>query len=312
MATTKIPYCDATWDLTIGCRKRSPGCENCWATRTVHRLACKGEDGYCTHDDRITGRTDREPRIGRIQTAPDGREWLATPEVNLLHWNLDKPLHWRKGRFIFVNSKSDLFDERVPFEFLAKVFDTMARTKQHKYMVLTKEPSRLADFIEWLEEGNRRCPYCWPEDFAHVILMTSIEDAEHLGRLDTLLRISAAHYGVSLEPLLGPVSPSLGHYLWRDRIEDDGLDRYGQLLDWVVVGSEKLLGGRVRRWAGSEVHAWWQEAAAIIHLCRRAQIPVWMKQGPCYRNGKVFVSDRHGDWPMECRIQQHPNWNSSL
>ncbi len=82
MAETKIPYCDATWDLTIGCRKRSPGCLNCWATRTVHRLARAGLNGYCTHHDR--DRSDREPRISEIQTTYDGQDWLPTEAVNLL------------------------------------------------------------------------------------------------------------------------------------------------------------------------------------------------------------------------------------
>jgi len=34
---------------------------------------------------------------------------------------LEKPLHWRKPRKIFVCSMSDLFHEKVPFEYIDKV-----------------------------------------------------------------------------------------------------------------------------------------------------------------------------------------------
>jgi protein gp37 len=314
MGHTDIPYCDCTWDLTIGCRKRSPGCANCWATRTVQRLAGAGLDGYCTHHDR--DRTDRETRVGEIQTSYDGKDWLPTAAVNLLHWNLAQPSGWRKPRFIFVNSKSDLFDERVPFSFVTRVWGAMAMAPQHKYMILTKEPGRLAQFIAQYQQVVR-VP-SWPNDFPHVILMVSVEDAEHLGRIDQLLRIPAAHYGVSFEPLLGPVSEKIGRYLWRDRNEDDDLDRYGQLLDWVVLGCEKRAGGRAGRWASADGDGWWAETDKIAELCEAVPVPLWVKQGPVLtkspKRGPARIEkvcDDMAEFPPTCQIQQHPRWPGS-
>lgn len=314
MAETGIPYCDRTWDLTIGCRKRSPGCDNCWACRTVHRLAGRGLSGY------------------EDQVACTGGDWLFTSKVNCLVCNLSRPLHWRKPSFIFVNSKSDLFDERVPFEFIARAFDVMCNCRQHRFMVLTKEPGRMAEFIEWYQQ--RRIPV-WPDDFPHVILMVSVEGPEYISRIETLRRIPAAMRGVSLEPLISRVSDAVtpfiaeGYnvcpacYWWG---EDDGDPKHGQaypcpkcgedtdavpldeLLDWVVVGCEKLAGGRAGRWTGIDPVNWWEEAQGIVTACRDAGVPVWMKQGPRVppTGSRVRVTEDAAEFPPECRIQEKP------
>jgi protein gp37 len=345
MATTKIPYCDATWDLTIGCRKRSPGCDHCWAVRTVHRLQHACIYGYCAVglNGRVTNGT---------QVTAGGNDWLASRNVNLLDRNLGIPLKWKKPRFIFVNSKSDLFDERVPFEYIGQAFDVMAQARQHRFMVLTKEPERLAEFVDWY--------VLLPSDFPHVILMTSIESAEYLHRWETLARIPAALRGISFEPLLGPVSGGLLKYLadiqcsncgWLGFVNNDtpegGLareydgpkDRDGHWEcpqcgasdacchdyaavhnpfgddprpDWIVVGCEKFAGGRPGRWANMQPNEWWREAGKIVQVCSHAAVPVWMKQGPHGVNGIAVVTERMDEFPEPCRIQQPPPWPSPL
>jgi protein gp37 len=40
---------------------------------------------------------------------------------------LDLPLAWKGRKMIFVNSMSDLFDENVPDDVIAKVFDVMGQ-----------------------------------------------------------------------------------------------------------------------------------------------------------------------------------------
>jgi protein gp37 len=295
MGATGIPYCDVTWDLTIGCRKRSPGCANCWATNTVHRLAGKGVTGYCT--------CGRETLTSVIQTTSDGKDWLPTPTVNLLEWNLKQPL-CGQPRFIFVNSKSDLFDDRVPFFFLAQVWDVMACCRQHWFMILTKEPERLAQFIGWYETFPD-CGARWPGDFPHVILMTSIEDAAHLDRWDQLYQIPAAHRGVSFEPLIGPVASAFQRQLVA----------VGRVPDWVVIGCEKLLGGRAGRWTEKDPDTWWTEAESVLRISQNAGVPVWMKQGPSLTptaSGRVAVTASLADFPVDCRTQERPRWTNRL
>ena len=36
---TKIQWTEETWNPISGCRRKSPGCQNCYAERQAHRLA---------------------------------------------------------------------------------------------------------------------------------------------------------------------------------------------------------------------------------------------------------------------------------
>ena len=104
---------------------------------------------------------------------------------------------------------SDLFHARVPREFIAQVWDVMARTPQHTYQILTKRPERLPRVLADLPVlGN-------------VWLGTSIESDDYARRADALRAAPAAVRFISAEPLLGPL-PSL--------------DLTG--IDWLIAGGE--------------------------------------------------------------------------
>jgi protein gp37 len=47
-------------------------------------------------------------------------------ELTLQPHMLELPLRWKRPQAVFVNSMSDLFHERVPFEYIERVFDVMA------------------------------------------------------------------------------------------------------------------------------------------------------------------------------------------
>ncbi|MGW5587709.1 DUF5131 family protein [Streptomyces sp. NPDC003857] len=49
---------------------------------------------------------------------------------------------------MFVNSMSDIGHARVPTEFVARAFATMALAPQHQFQVLTKRPRRLRRLLE--------------------------------------------------------------------------------------------------------------------------------------------------------------------
>jgi protein gp37 len=143
----------------------------------------------------------------------DGNRHTSGPGFALtLHpERLQAPLQWRKPSLVFVNSMSDLFHAKVPFEFVEQVWDVMARTPQHTYQILTKRPDRMARFSERLP----LLPNVW--------LGTSIEDqARVAGRLRNLCFTHAAVIFISAEPLLGPIDfgPAL------------------HLVDWVIAGGE--------------------------------------------------------------------------
>jgi protein gp37 len=120
-----IAWTDATWNVSIGCTRVSPGCKACYA--------------YALHDMRheAHGRGKRVP----LQYAKPFKE------VQLMPDRLTAPLHWRKPRRVFVNSMSDLFHEDVPDEFIDRVFAVMALAKRHTFQVLTKRADRMRDYV---------------------------------------------------------------------------------------------------------------------------------------------------------------------
>jgi protein gp37 len=128
---------------------------------------------------------------------------------------MGKPLMWRRGRMVFVNSMSDLFHGAVPVSYIKAVFRTMAAADQHQFQVLTKRPERMAMLsanLEW-------APNIWAG--------VSVESDRYLGRIEALRSCGARVKFLSLEPLLGPV----------DNISLQGID-------WVIVGGESGPGAR--------------------------------------------------------------------
>jgi protein gp37 len=91
---------------------------------------------------------------------------------------------------------SDLFHDRVPLEFIKRVFDTMVESPQHTYQVLTKRAERL-------EEVAPHLPWA-----KHIWMGVSVENWRYEYRIDHLRRTRAAVKFLSLEPLLGPLDVS--------------------------------------------------------------------------------------------------------
>ncbi len=230
---TAIEWADETWNPVTGCSKVSPGCARCYAE------------------------TQAAFRAGRPGWIEEHRPWTPqNAEHNVRLWpaRLDKPLHWRKPRMVFVNSMSDLFHEEIPAEFIARVFAVMAAAEQHTFQVLTKRPERMRDllndhlFVAWvanLVQSETLLPITWP--LPNVWLGTSIENRRFVDRADLLRETPAAVRFISAEPLLGPLvgmekkqqdypiragrPHGVVQETWRP-----GLDLTG--IDWLIVGGE--------------------------------------------------------------------------
>jgi len=153
---------------------------------------------------------------------------------------LARPLSWRRPQTIFVNSMSDLFHADVPLPYIQRVFDVMRRADWHRFQVLTKRADRLAELSPHID---------WPEN---VWMGVSVEDADHLGRIDLLRSTRARVKFLSLEPLLGPLP---------------GLDL--RAVDWAIVGGES--GPQARR----VEEAW---VLDIREQCRRSGTAFFFKQ----------------------------------
>ena len=218
---SSIEWTDETWNPVTGCTRVSPGCDNCYMFALYPRLHAMGVPGY--------------------EAAPD--------IVQMLPNRLNAPLTWAKPRRVFVNSMSDLFHPKVPFEFISQVFDVMRRADQHIFQVLTKRPGKAAG---WWEKCGRHEFGEWP---SNVWIGTSVENQKYAHRLTVLARIPARVRFVSAEPLLEPLNLTR----W---LED-------QTLQWVIVGGES--GPRAR-----PMEAEW--ARALRDQSRAAGVDFFFKQ----------------------------------
>lgn len=191
---SRIEWTDATWSPVTGCAPISEGCQNCYAKRMANRL--RGRCGYPADDPfRVTLHPER----------------------------LGEPLRWKEPRRVFVCSMGDLFHEDVPDEFIDYVFAVMGRSQQHTFILLTKRPERMREYLqagryqqilniayrlkyrpEGLGKGIDN-----PKDMRwrpNVWLGVTTENQQRADeRIPVLLQIPAAVRFVSIEPMLGPI-----------------------------------------------------------------------------------------------------------
>lgn len=180
MRTTKIEWTDKTWNPITGCTKKSAGCAHCYAEVMARRL-----------------------KAMRLKKYRNGFE------LTLHEDDLEEPLRWEKPHNIFVCSMSDIFHEDVSFDFVDRIMQTIKKTPQHRYQILTKRAERMADYFT-----TREVPQ-------NVWLGVTVECRASKSRIDHLRTMKVGVKFLSCEPL----------------IEDLGeLNLQG--IDWVIVGGE--------------------------------------------------------------------------
>lgn len=177
---SSIEWTESTWNPVTGCTKISPGCDHCYAERLARRLKAMRQPNYI-----------------------NGFETTCHEHM------LELPLRWKKPQTIFVNSMSDLFHQKIPTDFILRVFEIMRVASWHRFQILTKRSDRLQKLDSKIE---------WPPN---VWMGVSVETEKYAFRLDHLRRTNAHVKFLSFEPVLGAISNS---------------DLNG--IHWVVVGGE--------------------------------------------------------------------------
>jgi protein gp37 len=239
MGTTKIEWCEKSWNPITGCSPISEGCQNCYAQRMANRL--KGRYGY-----------------------PEDEPFRVTfhPE------RLEEPLHWKKPSRIFVCSMGDLFHPSVTLEMKGRVLNIFHKANWHNYLILTKRPERMDHF--------QYC--CGGLNASHIWLGVSVENQRTADeRIPILLQIPAAKRFVSVEPMLEPLD--IKWAISKNRLDigagflERGMFSPGmetlRPLDWVICGGET--GPRAR-----PINPDW--ARSLRDQCQAAGVPFFFKQ----------------------------------
>lgn len=241
MQKTGIDYLTHTWNpFPMRCTRISPGCDNCWHLKMAKRMA----------GNPILSHSVREAMGGFRDPVHD--------------WDrIKEPEKLRKPARIGVQFMGDIFHEDLPFDWIDNAFDTMAFTPRHTFIVLTKRPERMHEFMQArLKMTPGSVNYAFP--LSNVWLGVTAENQKQANkRIPLLVHTPAAVRWVSVEPMLGPVDLGM---TWH---REGGGPGEGFGLDWVVCGGESGPGAR------NMDRAW---AYSLRDQCKKAGTPFFMKQ----------------------------------
>jgi protein gp37 len=235
---TGISWTHFTFNPWMGCLKVSPACKFCYAE------------------------SDRKMR-GQLLWGPEAPRQVTSAA----YWK--QPLKWdREARESGVRARvfcGSLCDVMEDFDgelinggccsglqdIREWLYDLIEKTPNLDWLLLTKRPQNYSRFL----------PKSWLEDLRpNVWGMTTVESSQYLWRVNELLDVPFAVWGLSLEPLLGPV------------VLPDRFLRLGKRA-WVIVGGESGHGAR-------PMHPDW--ARSLRDQCVAAGVPFHFKQ--------------HGEW----------------
>lgn len=207
MSKNKISWCTATWNPIVGCSKCSPGCKNCYAERMAKRL--------------------RGMSLPQYQDVVDKNGW--TGKTMFSYGHLPK-----KPSLVFVSSMGDFFHESVSDQMLSNAFSVMCENQQHTFILLTKRPERMLNYINQHLRSLPNKLWCG-------VTVCNQEEADK--KIPVLLDVWSNVRLVSIEPMLGPVDLYRGGFGFLEQIKSpQGIQH--EKLDWVICGGESGPGAR--------------------------------------------------------------------
>jgi len=262
-------YWDRAWSLVDGCTPCSPGCDHCWSMAMGKR--------FKKWPDRVTIRPGR----------------------------LDTPLKTRKPTVFCL--WNDLFHEDVQYEFIVDTFRHIGGTGHHTYLILTKRPQRMYDFItdknvKMVFKRERRAPIgiAWHHVWLGVTVCNQQEANE---KIPLLLQTPAAHRWISIEPMLGPINlkfigcPICGkseqtwfpNYTFCKVCGNEVKSPPENTIDAVILGGETGPGAR-------PLHPDW--VRSVRDQCQSAGVPFFLKSLGRGK-GRELDGKEHNDLPWK-------------
>lgn len=266
---TNIQYAHSSCNLQMGCS----GCElwnkerkSCYAGKQTAKWG--GRKGW--------PRVFEEPTLF-IERLDECLKWGPPTDAE----NAAKPwIPKSMPRIVFLNDMGDTFDAKLPLNWLAPLLPLLAKSA-HQFLILTKRPSRFAEFAKRFPLPSN----VWPG--------TTITSAATAKRADFIREIDSGgpHY-LSVEPIWGEIP----------------FDVY-QGFQWVQFGGESadLKEGE----PCNETRLEWITRG--IDWAHHAGAKVFVKQLgtlPYIDRVKLTLKDNHGgnwdEWPEQFRVREYP------
>jgi protein gp37 len=290
---TKIDWCDSSWNPVTGCFH---GCEYCYAKSIAHRFGCASAiNPYPEVPGELLWFTGPEGKIHELDEPiyDSDREHKAPYpygfDPTFHKYRLDEYAK-KEGRNIFVCSMADLFGAWVPDDWKIEVLEACYKAPQHNYLFLTKDP---IGYSIWNTEKHPAFKHweTYTENMWLGVTYTGRERLEghyrkrdigepysiwtnfwYLHRMDANLLPTKAHKFISIEPLSCDICEvederDGGKLLENFLIARDGCRK---TFEWVIVGAET--GNKKDKVIPDKT---WVEK--LVDLCRRAEIPIFMK-----------------------------------
>lgn len=272
---SKIEWCDSTINCWIGCTRVSAACDNCYAA--------------------LLGR-----RFGVQWDGPPKRTGEASWSKIAAYQRGAARFHKKHGRprRVFINSLSDFFDNQADPSWRASACVEMEAAPDVIFILVTKRPQLVTRMVpgHWTKRGG------WPRN---VWLLTTAENqVEYDRRVAHLLTVPEAIIGISGEPLLDDIMPSLSlsysareRAAWASRIIKRPVDeaRVNQL-QWAIIGGES---GRNARPMPAE-----RQIQRLIGTFDGADVPVFFKQLSQREYAGTFKD--FATFPPGFQIRRHP------
>lgn len=220
--TTRISWCDHTFNPWIGCTKVSPACDGCYAEAMMDK------------------------RYHRVEWGAPGKGVGTRQRTSPGNWR--QPVRWNAAAekagarpFVFCASLADVFDNQVPTAWRTDLFEMIRSTPHLVWLLLTKRPQNI------VRQYGAAFDLPWPRNAA---IGTTVEDQKRAdANVPALLEAKAdlkpAFAFLSCEPLLGPID--LTAMPRRDGSNIRPLDGRFTTIDWVITGGETDQGAHKAR-----------------------------------------------------------------
>jgi len=276
--TTRIEWCDATWNPWIGCTKISPACDHCYASVSTPARSMRIVWGAGQSRHRTSAGNWKLPERWNKQVFAECPECGWRGEQRNAICGCDCPSCMQPGvlvsarRRVFCASLADVFDNEVPAQWRIGLMKLICETPHLDWLLLTKRIGNASAMLETAFRAVHHQREGWADNIPpNVWIGATICNQEEADRdIPKLLTVPAVRHFLSMEPLLGPVQlPEV----FMKRLHFDGKDHdypdNAGMINWVIVGGES--GHKAR-----PMHPDW--AYSLQEQCKESGVPFFMKQ----------------------------------